>query len=454
MNSDYPKEKDLLTKTETTENPIDRLNTEAEAKKEAKIHEKKRLKPWLVIGISTLAATIGIVVLYTGVFQPMIRYNFALKQLEKGNYKNAYSLFCKADGYKDSEDYLACFSTQYEKKVITTVDGTHTIEFEYDDHGKLLSQKNDGEIIKTGEYVYDDAGNLLKETIYDEAGNLSYECVYKRSSDGNLIETSYTEDRESFEISKYNEKGKILSKTKNGTISEEYFYYENGSLAEDRHYYWNGSSDAVVCVTKYNEDGKKILYTENGKVISETAYNEYGDVIREEYDVDSYGHESTYEYKYKSGKPVKSTKTTIYKGGETFVTTEKYKYDSSGKIVKNVGICRNSDGNGSVWRVSENRSTELFKYDDGFRIDISGKKLHFYLTLRLNETEEGPFSFPIGVKVEFDRYKSGLRTGEVGMCFGNYDPFSEDETLKISTVKYSGFAVTYHPEQMPTKDEN
>lgn len=210
--------------------------------------------------------------------------------------------------YNDNYDKLSYIEYDAEGVVVTN----ETYEYEYNENGDLISEKNysDGTLIGEVKYSYDEDGNnILEETyengvlveseeyLYDQNGDWTSLIRTEYYSDGRMrvinylesgnisLDIMYNADGSYFHYFKYtevtNDDGSITTYThdENGELLYESREAANGYTIEFTTYLSNGKS-----VEFYNEDGylaRECKYDKDGKLTSETVYGDGNSVITE-----------------------------------------------------------------------------------------------------------------------------------------------------------------------------
>ena len=246
-------------------------------------------------------------------------YDKALALIEEGKFTEAKALFEALGDYKDSKDHLSKFRyfPSVQSYVLEDRSGVINItiggdlnlpirltssnqlkttdgEYVFDDEGKLIKQTviqsdNGGEpYVHYIEYTYDDNGNLLAAVYTNKDGNVGYTNSYAYDEDGNLIrEEASTPDNGVVYATDYTigEDGKTTTETYTEgdyTYVGTYIYDDNGNLAKieysDDGSYWN---------YVYNEDGslakEEFVTNDNEKYTYAFFYDDNGNVIKETY---------------------------------------------------------------------------------------------------------------------------------------------------------------------------
>ncbi|MCD7752493.1 MAG: hypothetical protein LUI10_12305, partial [Lachnospiraceae bacterium] len=198
----------------------------------------------------------------------------------------------------------------------------YNIEYMYDEDGNLIKETWSGREARVLEYRYENgllveictvAGYSNASTIYytyDESGNLLSQLdVGQNDSSHVLFEYTYDEDgnvltkSESMDIGKY-------SITKDW---ENVYVYNNGQLIEMYEYFYDGSEEEIITssyITEYTyEDGKllrEVKYSyrsdgtlyDNGVNYTEYTYDENGNLIASVYLDSERAELYKYEYTY------------------------------------------------------------------------------------------------------------------------------------------------------------
>jgi YD repeat-containing protein len=198
------------------------------------------------------------------------------------------------------------------------------------------------------EYEYDDEGNCIKYTKYDADGAVTSYSEYEYDETGTYTESTYSSDGALTDESVYDEAGNLLKETTDDFL-HEYEYDEAGNLlmvnssSSTYDYYF----ETNFTYEEYNALGKGtkvswITIDKNGETIDvgveEHEFDEQGNHIRT---LDEDG-TVLYEYEYdEHGNLISSSDSNGY------LDIYRYEYDSAGREIKRI-VC-DSDGNISSW---------------------------------------------------------------------------------------------------------
>ena len=198
--------------------------------------------------------------------------------------------------------------------------------YTYDDKGRLLRGKDINE--NSIDYAYDNAGNVIKETIkITENGEMkTIDIIYTYDDLGNILTKQHYEDSASYI---YDNAGRTLL-AKEGDSVTRTLYDDLGRVvqeisAED----YDSTKDGLPAENTYSDPtaGQTYVYAENGNLASETnrlgvttnyQYNDVGAKIKESFDI--------YEFNYTDDGNLLNVKIG---GAETI----SYTYDDSGNLV-------------------------------------------------------------------------------------------------------------------------
>ncbi|MBR5011742.1 MAG: hypothetical protein IKY12_04215, partial [Clostridia bacterium] len=131
---------------------------EEQIRRESAAKRAKKLKTAVII------AAIALVVVAAGVFSfikfalPAIKYNKALKLIEKEEYANAYDMLEALGDYKDCEKLRKDFIIRFETKIDSE---GYVTKYTYDDNAnvtKYICRDENGDIVESYEYEYDENG--------------------------------------------------------------------------------------------------------------------------------------------------------------------------------------------------------------------------------------------------------------------------------------------------------
>ncbi len=325
--------------------------------------------PLILLAISILAPTAKFFII------PQTYYSLAQKDINEGNYAEAYQKLKSIYGYKDSEDLLRGFTFQYSE-----ISETKTEEDDYSGTQTTYKYNKDGQILEKSEYDYDywDSELTNKEIYeYDENGRI-LRYIEHTGSGSLILEVRYT----------YDSIGNLIRKTSNG--EESYYNYEYTFEYDDK-----GNK---VLENRYNYEGElyytyKYTYDDNGNIITETKYDDEGEL------------EYTYEYTYDDkGNETQVKLYTGYYGSSSNDYKITYEYDKKGNKTKAVKY----DGYGEV------EYEYNYKYDKNGNITYSenANEMFSYLLensdIKLADTDEDS---PIETKYKYDN--KGNLTEEV-----------------------------------------
>ena len=250
------------------------------------------------------------------------------------------------------------YDARFDKPVSVTDPLGRNTQMTYDDQGNLLSRQRP---IGTGQYEYDEAGNLTEVTDPD-----GYERAMEYDSNGYLtrtyipgsspgIETNYT----------YDQRGNVLSKIDPNGYTTSYVYDQ---------------MDRLVSLTDPDGNTTSFTYDQNGNLISKTdprgvttnyEYDAYNQLIRK---VEAHGTsiERVTQYSYDSRgnllsvtDPVNNTTTYTYDDRNRIqsVTTPlgqtvQFEYDPSGNLIAK------TDTNGNAISYSYDSLNRLIQVTD------------------------------------------------------------------------------------------
>lgn|GEM_PF-6489216 len=219
---------------------------------------------------------------------------------------------------------------------------THTISYEYDDRGNLITQisvDEDGIQTNFKKYIYDEDGNKIQVIEGDNDKDASIKQMYSYK-DGLLVYDRYyfVDGDTDYNEYEYNDKGQLICKKHinedNGYVYRtwEYEYDSEGNLTEMR-----DSMYEHLTVEHYDEAGRKILEElyYNGELSAkyEYKYNDYG--LEESIAYDSDGTVSRHtRTKYNS----KGLETGVYAVNDdgTEMITSLREYDDAGHLIHSI----------------------------------------------------------------------------------------------------------------------
>jgi len=291
--------------------------------------------------------------------------------IKKGDFQAAYDLLAEMTDDEEAQELLEDFRYVPGTVSVKTGDVNMLLEYRYQEGGLLsgfvLSGMMGEERIVVTEYsyMYDDFGNLLKETtknpgqdekttyeatyypgypeakIYKERdeliNNVSTEYEYAYDKDGRLIKSVETIAQESLSFTteyEYGEDGHLSVQTvKNGDNIFMIYYYSydvNGNLLKKEA--GDARGNRVVEVEHIYDDVGRVaktttlrreLTSENGEpvyVSKEYTYNSDGDLIKEF--SDNAGRPYQIEYTYHSKGRIQQIQATCGDRSDSYVFTE------------------------------------------------------------------------------------------------------------------------------------
>lgn len=149
------------------------------------------------------------------------------------------------------------------ESVSTTTEGNNTytqkITYRYNDQGKianLTAYQSDGEIDENINYIYDDNGRLIEESVFHL---WDQKMTYNYDEKGNMTELTYYNDPKSKNfggkiVYKYNKKGKL---TEVNTLTSEGDIYLNCKLKCDKR--GNVTNETVYKKGEFTESTKCLI---------------------------------------------------------------------------------------------------------------------------------------------------------------------------------------------------
>jgi hypothetical protein len=196
---------------------------------------------------------------------PEIRYQNALKALEKKDYQEAHRLFTLIKHHKDSSDYLSRFrvvNTYYRSTLDNSAYNKDRLsagiekEYRYGQHGNLIWTRETTLILENGEFVLDDEHPPRE---YDYSS-----CQYTYNSDGNPLRGTNPGWNGNYVIFSYDSNGRCIRKDHylaDGTLSKRYTTYSYDS---------NGNLLKIEDVSHDNRNITLYTYDSNGNIIEYT----------------------------------------------------------------------------------------------------------------------------------------------------------------------------------------
>lgn len=261
-----------------------------------------------------LCAVLTIVMLPVIALCEGAEYDKALSLLEEGKYPEAKAIFESLGDDEESRRHLSRFH-YIPTTMHMTYNGTTSV------NEIRLNAQNLPDLITwdgvldsdTSAYRYDDAGNIIHETLVDEEG-VQTDIVYTYDANGRLLKKV-----ETFE--EY-------------MITDEYIYNENGLLA----------SIATTTASGYTSS-REFTYDEKGRLIKEYAGME--------------GISKTTEYSYdENGNKVQEIAAFMF-SNSTYNAVYTSTYDANGNEIRCVSL--NSDGSEDVFDYIYDENNRLIK---------------------------------------------------------------------------------------------
>lgn len=237
--------------------------------------------------------------------------------IQEGKYDEAIGMLDKAKADVEAEEYALLMSNVYLYKEDYVAAADVLVE-------KI--EETDSQVLKDRlEYIR--ANTIKVETLeYDQEGNMVYSTTYEYDDAGRLLKSigldaSGDQTRNSKSEYEYDDKGNkikevyILGDEETWYSTFDYTYKEDGSLASATIYYEEG----II--------GKIEEYDDFGNVIMQTMYNEGEAFSYYKYEYDESGRETSVEFGYATGE-VQYIKTYEYKDVDGLI--EKTCYDEEG----------------------------------------------------------------------------------------------------------------------------
>ncbi len=173
--------KDADEQIEVCRKRIEEIKINNQIAKEKREIIAKRNKKIAIIATFIVCVAIAVIVFFDNVIIPSINYNKAVALMEKEEYREATGLFMKADGYKDSEEYLEYLMEVSGAREILSAGGYHTVGL-----------KSDGTVVAVGENSKGRCNVFDWEDIVAVSAG-SYHTVGLKS-DGTVVAVGYSKD--------------------------------------------------------------------------------------------------------------------------------------------------------------------------------------------------------------------------------------------------------------------
>lgn len=200
-----------------------------------------------------------------------------------------------------------------------------TETYYYDSYGVLTESKiesADGQVL-TCKYAYDASGNKISETTYEENGEVREESKWTYNEKGLLVEfvdgrmmqtTKYT----------YDDQNRISTHIENDKYLYYYTYDEDGN--------YTVQPDGYMAMLYYTKDGELYkIYDNNGDLATDSEFDENGNMVTQTNYADGEKPYFVSNYEYNDNNQV--IKQTYYNNDKLSGTTV-YEYDEFGNLLK------------------------------------------------------------------------------------------------------------------------
>ncbi len=297
---------------------------------------------------------------------------------------------------------------------------------------EIWHSSEDGHVLRSYRYEYDEAGHLSKYTDYSDSGDISSWREYEYDDNGHRIYSAegckVDGSIDTWYEYEYNENGKKIHETRGGgSVAAkfsnylcEYDYDIFGNLVSSTSY---SSVTALTITSEYdgneNEIKRTTLDRNSGKItLCEYEYDSNGNHIRTTQTTDELTiviQEAAYD---NNGNQLEE-KTYNYDG--SFCTWHEFGYDSIGN--ETTHICYNSDGSIQFRREREydnnGNVVKEISYNNNGGIDFENEYQYNddgYLVLFSQNSGSG---FVVGAEYEYDEDGNKIKETGIG-CWTEY----------------------------------
>ena len=297
---------------------------------------------------------------------------------------------------------------------------------------EIWHSSEDGHVLRSYRYEYDEAGHLSKYTDYSDSGDISSWREYEYDDNGHRIYSAegckVDGSIDTWYEYEYNENGKKIHETRGGgSVAAkfsnylcEYEYDIFGNLVSSTSY---SSVTALTITSEYdgneNEIKRTTLDRNSGKItLCEYEYDSNGNLIRTTQTTDELTiviQEAAYD---NNGNQLEE-KTYNYDG--SFCTWHEFGYDSIGN--ETTHICYNSDGSIQFRREREydnnGNVVKEISYNNNGGIDFENEYQYNddgYLVLFSQNSGSG---FVVGAEYEYDEDGNKIKETGIG-CWTEY----------------------------------
>ena len=236
-----------------------RREREAMLRKQRRVQLLKNIAVWAGAAVAVLALGFALFWVSTREWIPAGHYKAALQALEKKDWQLAHREFTLANGYRDSKEYLARFSTPLLTSDTRTVDSALCESYTYDAYGNRLVMNN------ASYALYEDGTQALLE-------GGTWTNIYEREDRPLQLEDMYGK-----KLYTYNEQGDLLTEEeyRPDGVQESYKHYlyvydELGRVTQTTEI-----CSELLSVNYSYEYREKFTYGANGEVLTKETNANY-----------------------------------------------------------------------------------------------------------------------------------------------------------------------------------
>lgn len=247
--------------------------------------------------------------------------------LSQGKYEQAVGILAEGTGYTDAAE-LAEKEVYLKENIIVRKE-------------KEIERDDDNNVIKWGESIYDNVGNLIKYEFFDSDGNVEWGSEHEYDESGNETKYVYFESGEisDWEENEYNETGSMIKSESYDANGNMYLYgeaeYDYAGNVAQFIYYDSSGNKIGWSEYEYDKNGnmtKHLRYLQNGQLKFETEYNESGNETKYVFYNDDENVREWIEYEYDENENLVRS-TGYYGDGSISSETE---YDGTGARTKSL----------------------------------------------------------------------------------------------------------------------
>jgi len=321
-------------------------------------------------------------------------YEEAIASIKRGAYEKAYNLFSTIPNYKDSRNYLQRFHRVLSYTKVFKGDDFIFVDISLNKDnliGKV--EYNSNGYTYTGNYIYNDNGQLIKCFVNDAYGNVAnFDFTY--DSNGLLIKKAKKDASQNIYVDDYvyNSSGKLIQETHTNQHKEKEIYNYVYSSEEElllKKEYIDSTNKKTTYVYTYDYNNNVSTITEidykNSKSYTYYFYDDNGKILQERL-VSNQNIVTTNDYYYNNNGTLAQKVTTV---SNTIKSYYDYEYDNKGRVIKE--IYTDSNGLKTIDETTYNSSGNLI-YLESISADGEVKRFEadyrfVYIKYDITETE-------------------------------------------------------------------